>query len=358
MPKQGVYLIEYMDTNEHYFADGVRQLYVPRLNALSSCSSIGLRTWLSESENYIPVSLSAPGCFEVDFYDISEALSAWAHDIVRLTCASFETVDAITEIPNQRKFLAWPLVEYYYSAFYSAHSTLKICGFGLIQLNGQIIRQIERRAETLSAELSHLSQGTYCVNISPSESKMVFYLVSKYNDSHRGLWHRYYDFLNVLSGFSVSTDALDSNCIRTRRASEAYPQSVYAQLPQHDAEIVAGRIECVKSVLNKRGDCNWLSWVRNSINYNHAFGIWYPYKSFKGEYEKLIPMRGLYRRNSLDDNLISTGKESELVQFVKCCQQINAFNLDLIKDLSVRHPENKSFLKKGPLAYLNLHPLA
>lgn len=93
-----------MDTNEHYFADGARHLYVPRLNTLSNCSSIGLRAWLSESENYIPIKLPLSGCFEIDFYDISEALSALAHDIVRLTCASFETVDAISEIPNQRKF--------------------------------------------------------------------------------------------------------------------------------------------------------------------------------------------------------------------------------------------------------------
>lgn len=347
-----------MDTNEHYFADGARHLYVPRLNTLSNCSSIGLRAWLSESENYIPIKLPLSGCFEIDFYDISEALSALAHDIVRLTCASFETVDAISEIPNQRKFLAWQLVEYYYSAFYSAHSTLKICGFGLLQLNSQIIRQIKRRAETLGVELSQISQGVYCVNICPSESKMVFYLVAKYDDSHRGLWRRYYDFLNVLLGFSVSTGALDSNCIRPRKISDAYSQSVYAQLSQQDAEIVASHIDGVKNILNKNSDCNWLSWVRNSINYNHAFGIWYPYKTFKAEYEKLIPMRNLYRQNSLNESFASIENESELVQYVKCCQQINAFNMDLIKDLSVRHPENKSFLKNGPLAYLNLHALA
>lgn len=79
-----------------------RHLYVPRLNTLSNCSSIGLRAWLSESENYIPIKLPLSGCFEIDFYDISEALSALAHDIVRLTCASFETVDAISEIPMIR----------------------------------------------------------------------------------------------------------------------------------------------------------------------------------------------------------------------------------------------------------------
>ena len=277
---------------------------------------------------------------------------------MRLACASFETVDAIAEIPNQRKFLAWQLIEFYYSAFYSAHSTLKICGFGLLQLSSPIIYQIEKRAETLGVELSHLSQGTYCVKICPSKSQIVFYLVSKYSDSHRGLWHRYYDFLNVLSGFSVSTDALDSSCIRTRKKSEAYPQSVYAQLPQQDAELIVSRIDNVRLLLNEHGDCNWLSSIRNSINYNHAFGIWYPYKDFRGEYEKLIPMRELYRLNSLNDKLQFTENESELIRYVKCCQQINAFNKDLIDDLSMRHPENKSFLKRGPLAYLNLHTLA
>lgn len=344
-----------MNTNDLRFPDGVRQLYVPRLNTVSKSFPDGLRGLLHTSEDFIPVGLNQGGCFELIFYDISEALAALAGDINRLACASIETLNAISEIPTQKRFLAWQLVEYYYAAFYSAHCMLKICGFGTIQLDDRIIQSIKKRALLFGEELPTITKGIYCADIRPIESKIVFYDVSRYDDSHHGLWNRYVDFLNVLTGMSISTNSLDSNCIRKRESAEPYPQSVYSQLPRQDADQIIGRVDHVKAVLNTKGNNNWLSQIRNSINYNHSHGVWYPYKGYSDEYEMLVYMRSMYSINSLNKCFLTTEGELELVRYAKCCQQINAFNRELIIDLSIRHPDNKSFLKNGPLAYLNLY---
>lgn len=343
-----------MEEKEIHFADGIRQLYVPKLNKISTYSAAGLRTWLARSDNFIPAGINQPDCFEISLYDISESLSAWAGDIVRLACAAFETVDGITEVLDRKKFLAWQLVEYYYSAFYSAHCTLKICGFGLTQLDSQIIQNIKNRADTLGITFPNIQKGVYCVKINPNAAKITFYQINRYNDSHRGLWRRYVDFLNVLNGVSVVTDSLDSNCIRKREVTEPYPQSVYAQMPLQDAEIIVNRLEMIKKSLNKKGDCNWLSSIRNLINYNHLFGIWYPYRAYKSEYDRLVSMRSLYMKDPLSQSFCFEN-EIELIEFVKCCQIINAINKEIIVDLSLRNPENTSFLRNGPLAYMNLH---
>jgi len=130
--------------------------------------------------------------------------------------------------------------------------------------------------------------------------------------------------------------------------------SVYAQLPLTDAQIIVEKFESIKKLLNQKGDCNWLSFVRNMINYNNSFGVWYPYRTFKDDYNSLISMQNICFKNPLDKQFVFSDNV-DLPEFVKCCQLINSINIDVINDLSFRHPNNKSFINKGPLAYINLH---
>lgn len=345
-----------MNITEIQLADGIRQLYVPKLNDVTKFSPKGSRDWLAHSGNFVPIDGCQKDYFELTLYDINEFLACWAGDIVRMTCASIETVTKITESQENKKFLAWQMVQYYYSAFYAAHATLKVCGFGLIQLDKQIIRNVVGRAHTLGiSRTDNITNGIYCVNIDVPASKIIFYRVNKYDDSHRGLWKRYVDFIDVLRGSAVISGQFDSNCIKSRAPSEAHPLSIYSQLPIADAQIVIDRIEAIRNTIDKRGDSNWLSWVRNLVNYNQAFGIWYPYTEYQPKYDGLLSMRNLYQNNPLCSMLKYDDEEVELSEFVKCCQIINAINYAVIMDLSKRNSKNKSFLLSGPLKFINLH---
>ena len=343
-----------MDIKEIALVNGMRQLFIPHLNSISSYLPEGARNWLELSGNFIPNSNSKKDYFEITLYDIDEFIRAWAGDIVRLSSAAFETVGGITESVKNKKFLAWQMIQYYYAAFFAAHSTLKICSFGLIQINDRIIKNIFKRADSLSISLANnIIKGIYCAKIDIATSKVIFYKVNKYDDSHRGLWHRYGDFLDVLNGISVVTGQFDSSCVRHREMSEEYPLSIYSQLPLEDAEPISKRISTIKETINAHGDNNWLSFVRNRINYNHHYGIWFPYKLFKDEYDSLISKHNLHLDNPLSKKL-EYEHEFDLNEFVKCCQTIIAINRDILFDLSYRHPSNKSFLNNGPLELLNL----
>ena len=211
---------------------------------------------------------------------------------------------------ESRKFLAWDLVKYYYSAFFSAHSTLKICGFGLIHLDHEIVCNIQRRASTLGVTFPPISQGVDCFRIDVIASKVTFFKVSKYDDSHKGLWHRYIDFLNVLSGVSIETENLDTNCIRRNESGKRPQKCVYSQMPLTDAETI--------------------------VNY------------------QLLSFKDLYFLSPLDEKF-SIDSTTDLLDFVKCCLLVNSINYSILIDLEKRHPEKKSFLLYGPSSYIKLY---
>ena len=339
------------------FSDALRQHYMPGLNSISRTSNLGMREWLRQSDNFVPDNIpSKKDGFAIELYDLNEALPCWAKDINRLSCASFETLDGIREIEDDKKFLAWQLVQYYYSAFYSAHAILKMCGYGLIQLDNITLSNIKQRAITLGVTLPQLNKGVYCMTLTGS-NRLNFYKLSKYDDSHKGLWKRYYDFMGVIIGTQISTGNFDASCLRVRISTDSTSESVYSQMSAQDAAIVVQRIDDLRRSLNQHNDCNWLSSIRNSINYNHMFGIWFPNQGFQNNFSTFVSMRKEFCRNPLDDFFNLSKENDELTKFVKCCQLINAINMSLILDMAGRHPNNKSFLLYGPVAFLKLHKI-
>ena len=336
------------------FSDGVRQLYIPSLNTVSK-AAMGLREWLGKSSNFIPNSVGREDAVELVLYDGFEALSAIAGDIIRLSSASLETAHNISIPPINRRFLAWKMVEKYYSAFYSAHCLLKICNMGLTQIDTRIISNIQARAGVSGITINNLSGGLYCVKYIQAQSKLFLFKVKRYDDSHRGLWSRYADYISILRGTSIETTNIDTTCVRVRSQGEAAPLSIYKQLGLSDAQVVDDCLESIQKTLNQRGDNNWLSYIRNSINYSHSFGIWYPYKDYLDEYDSSILTEYLHVSNPLSKNFEIFAADVDIIKFAKCCNAINAMCLNLVEDLAMRHPENKSFLINGPLSYAKLY---
>lgn len=343
-----------MNTSDIQFVDGIRQMYLPKLNTVQKISESGLRRWLAQSDSFIPVDTSDSNRIELCLYDTTEVITCLANDVSRLASAAFETAMSIDECKKDKKFLAWQLVEYYYSAFYSAHCTLKVCNFGLTQIDSNMIANIRRRASTLGITLPSYSKGIYCAHIDSTSSKIILFRVGRYDDSHKGLWQRYSDFLSVLSGVSVTTNSFDSNCVRSLQPNDSTPLCVYSHLPSPESHRIVSKIDEIKNAINRKGDNNWLSSVRNSVNYNHAFGVWFPFKTFDSTFSQFTGFNRLFLKDPLNGDLTISG-DTELHEFVKCCQSINSINRAVLCDLSQRHPESKSFLRTGPLEYINLH---
>lgn len=342
-----------MTTSSIDITDGIRQLYIPRLNNVAKIANVGLRMWLSKEDSFIPSYLGKDDTFELQFYDFSVFLSCVACDISRLSTASIESLFSIKESEVNRKSLAWELIKYYYSAFYAAHSTLKICNLGLIQLDSVIINNIIRRASTLGIPLSKISRGIYCFKTDAKNEKVFFFRLSKYDDSHRGVWKRYIDLFDILTGVSVETQNLGVNSIIKNTKAQS-SQSIYSQMNLADAEKIVSVLDSLKCVLNKRGDANWLSSVRNDVNYNHHFGVWFPYKQYEESNMILPKMKGYFMLSPLDKKF-NLDSSSTLLEFVNSCQLVNSINYSILSDLIKRHPANKSFVLNGPVSFVKLH---
>lgn len=332
--------------------DGIRQLYSPRLNTVSKEAEHGIRYWLLYNDSFIPSFNSSNNSMEFILYDGSEMLRYLAKDISRLSCAAIESLSSIQESINNKKFLAWQMVKAYYAAFYAAHSTLKICGMGLTQIDQRTIQRISRRAASYGFSIPQIKAGIYCIDFDTHVQKMISYYVSKYDDSHRGLWRRYIDLISIVCGTSIRTNHTDSNCIRIKEPSDSCTQSIYNQLPAIDAGPIVNRLEALKNALNKKGDSNWLSYIRNEINYNHAYGLWFPYKLYEEEYSYTLNNKTMFIDNPLS-NRFDFANECELKQFFICCQLIVAINREMVEDLAKRHPDNKSFIRNDILRALN-----
>lgn len=304
--------------------------------------------------NYIATNSSPGDCIELQLYDGMSLLGSLAKDIDRLTCAAFETLISVQRDARNPKFLAWQMVQTYYAAFYAAHSTLKLCGLGITQVDNNILQSMKHRAMANGILLPQLKAGMYCLDLDQHISKVRLYNVQRYDDSHRGLWQRYLDLLRLLCGTHIRTQETNTNCIRVRLDSEAHSQSVYSQLPLADAQLLVERLEFLCDALNKRGDGNWLSFVRNEINYSHAYGVWHPYTHHLEQYTRILDKRNLYTTNVLAE-IFDQPNDSELMKFYKACHLIVSINREIVEDIAVRHPSNKSFLKNGSLYLLRMN---
>lgn len=166
--------------NSISFSDCVRHLYIPKLNQVEKTFSYGIREWLNRNDHYI-VAETGVNYIKIVYYDELELLSTLSYDISRLSCAFLESIINVQESKVNDKFLAWALIQYYYSAFYSAHSILKILGFGLVQLDNIIINKLHSKANIggIAWQLQ-VKQGVYCVYFNVQNQEIVLYNIKNH----------------------------------------------------------------------------------------------------------------------------------------------------------------------------------
>jgi len=314
------------------FSDGVKHLYLRKLNEVSQKQTSGLNQWLTNGADYYVPCDQQNNDFTIGTYNPFDFLNPYSYDINRLSCAATESLRDIGQISWQHKFIGWNITKFYYSAFFSAHCILKIMGKSLSNIDQSSINRIKDITTLYGYRVGNLNNGLYCISVDTVNNRFRFYKVPKYDNSHEGLWCYFTDFLN------------DSK------------NSVYHQLPQHEAQIVVEKIdELIKALRNWNSPHgNWLSRIRNLVNYNQAYGTWYPYKGYNAEYDRIYTFLNLHKNNPLTIDIAPyAGKD--ILYFVRTCQLINAISNDLLCDLETKHPTNKSFVKTGIKQFESLY---
>jgi len=342
-----------MNTYGINIVDGLRQLYCDKINRVGSFNkaSAGVRQWLFQDTIVFPQSINGTDAIEIITYDLDKPLTSVAYDIQRLSCASLETMSSLKPSENNDKFLAWQLIQMYYAAFYAAHSILKICGMGLTQIDDKAVNNLKKNGRTRGIVIPSLCTGIYCVDINRNNRWMTIYKGKKYDDSHRGLWARFIDFLGVVNGSIVRTDDYNNACIRLQQLGDCKSDSIWDQFSSADAFIVYNRIESFADLLKQNGR-NWLSNIRNNVNYSHQYGVWFPYQNILKDYKRVVSSNKLYMEDPLSDVFVLDNK-SEIIKYVLACHFIVSLNREMLIDLSLRHPNSRSFLKNNVIKYLN-----
>lgn len=315
----------------------IRPLWIPGLNEVTFNPKFGLSKWLSNGEYYYITSPISKDSFTLDVSGqgfTKNMLFAFAYDCNRMASAAFETMYSIernTKLPHS---IAWLIIKSYYAAFYAGHSIIRMLGISCSQLNKSSTDKVLE-----IAQLNGNDQGINSISSS--------YYSCKYNDRFKQL---YFDNIKSKGGVHESFWRIFYDCIHNAEQS-------ILQLPTNTSrsQNVSSRLEELRKVLSHRGHNggNWLSSIRNQVNYRHEFDAWFPYKKRNQQ-----SVKDIYRQCSMwlndpmnIDLVIIHGQPIKL--FINACNFIVALCRVLIEDMSNRCSSGKSYLVDGSLKLLN-----
>jgi hypothetical protein len=311
-----------------------RPFWLPNLNLINGHVEKGLSGWLSDSEFQVYSQIQSDS-FIAHFVFPDTPVAAFAADVNRCALASFESVIHIQPAQNFPKSLGWLVIKSYYGAFFAAHSLLRVLGTAFVQIDRQTAAAVTR-----IADLFGMSNG---VSISAGYYKSV------YDDQTNQLKC---EKVNTLGGgvHEVFWSGVHNS---VRALSTAVLGSKYGLLK--DNQFVAAKlIELADNLsYSSFSGGNWLSHVRNIVNYSHRLGVWYPYSGQPTYVKNLFKSQDTWLQDPMTTNLTSHG-EQDLLRFQQTCNFLVGMCRETMLDMSERCPSGKSFLFFGCVPFLNL----
>lgn len=221
-----------------------------------------LKLWLTDGNYYIndsPPDLSL-FCQSVD--DVKKCLSL---DAFRFAAHSAQTVYELEKSNAYTKLTSWRMIQTYYAAYFAAHSVLRFFGSSFSHLEAGHVRFLKDRCTSEAGYLPNLPSSYYLISLSPEARSLSF---ARYSESHKDLWKCFLALLNRISNESLSL-----------RASEVRKQSL------------SKKFFDLADALISRGRCpsgNWLSLMRNEVNYKSLHGVWFPFEKSTPTFDDLM----------------------------------------------------------------------
>lgn len=310
-------------------ANSLRPFWASGLNDISGNVAKGVGSWLAE-ENYQIYSPLKSKQFTLQVADTKSFLAALAADINRTAVAAYESIGHATKNKIFPKSTAWILIQSYYAAFFAAHAALRMLGTGFVKIEQPQAVSLNKIAKLYGAWHEEVAPGHFVFTFSGTSREIRW---SRVDSSSGGAHERFWAF------FKGFIDHLSKEVLKNKTAATVDNQQVSTRL----AELVENLCyeACPKG--------NWLSVVRNRVNYKHEFGAWYPYR---GQYPSGTVEERL-TRNWLADpmtiNLSSHG-DRNLRRFQETCSFVIGCCRVLVSDMGTRCSTGKSFHTYGWLA--------
>lgn len=248
---------------------------------------------------------SSSHVFELAPYSLVDLKNTFLNDASRFSCSVLETMAGIERKKVISNSTAWLLVELYYAAFYSAHTMLRLSGCPFVQLEKQYCSILETNFALFNPSPICIEKGIYSFSLNNASGNLE---AVKYKDSHTDLWNILYQHFDKVR--------------REIRDRTKYP------LLDKDILLFNSIVEVIMDTFNYDGcssQHNWLSVVRNKINYHHAYGIWFPFsKHFSND--KYIDLLKKWKTNPYDLALLD--RTDEIDRFIVCCLMVISICVD------------------------------
>lgn len=272
------------------------------------------------------------------------ALGALASDINRFSSAAFESIDIQEVDLTFKKSLGWNLIRSYYAAFFGAHALLRVFGQSVSQLDREILSEIEKIADLYGVrpvdpndqlKKITLKNGMYLITIIDNGAHYIVKgqrLDSKNGGTHELMWSAFNNLLGELQTALLSGNA----------------SGITSDLIDASDSIKNIRLAITGAGYNKG---NWLSNMRNRINYNHSFDVWYPFGNSDSYYQGLSKYFDFDWDNELKINGIKS-PTTDLQGFTETCGEVVSLCKDIVDLLHARSSTRHSFVRKHAHSYL------
>ncbi|KRG33303.1 hypothetical protein [Psychrobacter sp. P11G3] len=237
----------------------IHQFSMNEIFEVGSSSESDLKAWVANG-HYLLSDCLAPSRnnrvteFKLRFQQTETLYVSLANDCNRFAQAAIESMLSIGKINKLPKSTGWATVQLYYSAFFAAHAILRIYGRACSQLEVDHTNKVLEIAKTMQLDNGavNIESGFYFSLIENNKVKF-----SKMKDSHADTWASFSGLLMWLIDNIPNATAIG----------------------KHKSDTL-DLISNIKAALHLSGAArgNWLSQIRNKVNYQHTHGVWYPYR--------------------------------------------------------------------------------
>lgn len=313
----------------------IRPFWMPGLNEITGGQDYSLVEWLLKQEYYIysPVSQNQ---FVLDLLSgdlVNNMLQAFAFDCNRMASAAFETMYSIEKNTKIPKSTAWIIIKSYYAAFFAGHAIIRILGTSCSQLSNHSANKISEIARLYGSDNGlSISSSYYSCTYNRHTKQLTFDNIKFKGGVHESFWKVFHDRIRGLSEWILNSPVILSES-----------QNVFRKLDE------------LCQILRYKGHNggNWLSAIRNKVNYRHELNTWFPHHKIRDKNVEDI-YRGCFQW--LDDPMkinLMIQPTKPLILFVSACNFIVALCRVLVVDMSQRCSKGKSYLIDGSLKLLN-----
>ncbi|MCR9190468.1 MAG: hypothetical protein NXH96_16985 [Alteromonadaceae bacterium] len=289
-----------------------------------------LKAWLAKQEYLLDESLlegnaNKANAFNLRFSDKTGLYSALANDCNRFAQAAIESMWLLEQAKSLPKNTAWATVQMYYSAFFAAHSLLRMFGRACTQLEPEHVKKVYKVAEITQSEgvFSKIESGFYF-----SEIDINVIRFSKIKESHGDTWKSLRDLFDWIIENISTTQGI-----------------------RNHKESTSDLISKIKNAISRGGATrgNWPSMVRNKVNYQQSHGTWFPYRGALHNREKFFNKSTWLTTPEKFDFSVTNDEISELRMTCNC---ILSLMYHLLRVGHERSQEASSIMDNGTFRLL------